>query len=460
MRIGPNPRGARRASVESAGIGAGLEPLPPLPERLLAARERKGVDLFRAERDTKIRARYLAALERGEWRELPGAVYTKGFLRNYALYLGLDPEEILLQWHQERRDPAPGEAAIVVPRAIEAPRPGITITPGVFAGVLLALAVGAFALYLGMQLFRFAKPPSVEVTDPSVATVSVDESTSTYVLRGTASPGASITVIAPGRDAIRGNVDADGFWAIEVELRRGRNQFKVSVTDPETGKQAEAASTLYITVPFPVVLAPTLTVDQPSEGATFENGAIPVQGTVTNATSVSVTATWLGPIGAAASAAPSASPGSGAGPSEAPNVSITPADDGSFSAPVELTAGRWNLTITAIGAGEKKVSISRAVTVSYQGVSLVVTITGGKAWVKVWVDGVVDPSIGTAGKVFSAGKVLTFIGKESVEVRSGSSGSTYFSLNGTDLGTLGPVGVPQTWLFGLPPQPPVQTQRR
>ena len=55
---------------------------PGLPERLLAARERKGVDLYRAERDTKSRARYLAALERGDYRELPGAVYTKGYLRN------------------------------------------------------------------------------------------------------------------------------------------------------------------------------------------------------------------------------------------------------------------------------------------------------------------------------------------------------------------------------------------
>src|SRR5437016_11295457 len=78
------------------------EPAPALPERLLAARERKGVDLYRAERDTKIRARYLGALERGAYKELPGAVYTKGFLRNYALYLGLDPDDILAQWHRER----------------------------------------------------------------------------------------------------------------------------------------------------------------------------------------------------------------------------------------------------------------------------------------------------------------------------------------------------------------------
>ena len=62
------------------------------------------MDLYRAERDTKIRSRYLAALEHGEYAELPGAVYTKGFLRNYALYLGLDPEDVIRQWKRERGD--------------------------------------------------------------------------------------------------------------------------------------------------------------------------------------------------------------------------------------------------------------------------------------------------------------------------------------------------------------------
>ena len=55
-----------------AGRGVAAEPGPTLPERLYAARERKGVDLYRAERDTKIRARYLGALERGDYKELPG----------------------------------------------------------------------------------------------------------------------------------------------------------------------------------------------------------------------------------------------------------------------------------------------------------------------------------------------------------------------------------------------------
>ena len=55
-----------------------------LGEVLRAAREAKGVDLARVERDTKIRERYLVALEAGDYRDLPGSVYTKGFLRNYG----------------------------------------------------------------------------------------------------------------------------------------------------------------------------------------------------------------------------------------------------------------------------------------------------------------------------------------------------------------------------------------
>src|SRR4029078_6522682 len=119
--------------------GPSVEPTPSLPERLLAARERKGVDLYRAERDTKIRARYLAALERGDYRELPGAVYTKGFLRNYALYLGLDPDDVLLQWRRERGDGRERGPASVVPKPIAAPRKGLTFSPGIVVAALLTV---------------------------------------------------------------------------------------------------------------------------------------------------------------------------------------------------------------------------------------------------------------------------------------------------------------------------------
>lgn len=69
-------------------------------EVLRNARETKGVGLSKAEDDTKIRRKYLQALEDGKYDVLPGRVYTKGFLRIYAKYLGLDDVQILNDYSQ------------------------------------------------------------------------------------------------------------------------------------------------------------------------------------------------------------------------------------------------------------------------------------------------------------------------------------------------------------------------
>src|ERR671920_1712169 len=142
---------------------------PGLPDRLAAARERKGVDLVRAERDTKIRIRYLSALESGDYRDLPGAVYTKGFLRNYAIYLGLDPEDVLRQWRRERGEQTAPEAVIVPPRPLEAPPRPLHFSPSVVVAALLTAGVVLFFVYLGSQLLRYSKPPDLSVTSPATA---------------------------------------------------------------------------------------------------------------------------------------------------------------------------------------------------------------------------------------------------------------------------------------------------
>lgn len=457
------------------------DPAPNLPERLFTARERKGVDLYRAERDTKIRARYLAALERGDYKELPGPVYTKGFLRNYALYLGLDPDEVLLQWRRERGDPRESEKpVIVVPRPIATPRKGFTFSPAIVVAALMTIAIVAFGGYLGVQLLRFAKPPTIALTDPRTAILEVEESVTSYVLRGTSSAGATISIKVAGLEQpYRVSADADGLWRAEVDLRRGRNQFEISAIDPETQKQSDESVKVFITVPFLAVEAPTLTVDQPADGATFENGAIPIHGTTTNARRVVVSAVYLGPPGSGpvppagtppASAAPApAASGKPAKPTTPVATPIPPGipapvtvevgEDGTFSTPFELTAGTWAITVTASSPEGKTAALTRNVAVAFKGVNLAITIKGGRAWIKVWVDGTIDPRIGAAGAIMSNGKTLTFSGRESVEVRTGSSGVTRFTLNGTSLGALGRSGIPETWLFA-PPDKPVKTQRR
>lgn len=469
------PSAEARASARGADRAtAGAEVGPSLPDRLAAARERKGVDLLRVERDTKIRSRYLAALERGDYRELPGAVYTKGFLRNYAVYLGLDPEDVLRQWRRERGDQLPIEPAVVAPRTIVDPPRPLAFSPSVVVAALMTIGVVVFGVYLAVQLLRFAKPPTLTVSNPPTAVVDVADSATSFRIQGTATPGATVTVSVPGSaQPYRVTALSDGSWSVQVDLRRGTNQFEIDAVDPETGKPTETPAKIIIKVPYLVIQAPTLTVSQPQDGTTYENGAIPVEGTTTNAKNVTVAATYLGPPGSTVdvtppptvtpSSTPAPTPGPGASPvptASPPNTAaVTVADDGSFTTPLELTQGRWSITITATSAEGKTASLTRRVTVAYKGVNLVINVTGGDAWLKVWVDGVLDPSIPPSGIVFSNGRTLTFTGATSVEVRTGSSGYTKFTLNGVVLGALGRPGIPETWLF-QPPAAPQQTQHR
>ena len=64
-------------------------------QMLRAAREEKQWSLAYTEDITKIRIRYIQALEEEEYGILPGETYTKGYLRTYAKQLGLNPDEIL-----------------------------------------------------------------------------------------------------------------------------------------------------------------------------------------------------------------------------------------------------------------------------------------------------------------------------------------------------------------------------
>jgi cytoskeletal protein RodZ len=429
---------------------------PSLPERLLEARERKGVDLYRAERDTKIRAKYLGALETGEYAELPGAVYTKGFLRNYALYLGLDPDEIIRQWKHERGDTAvPAEPVLAVPRPLEAPRQGLTFSPVVVVAALLTIFIGVFAVYIGIQLVRFAKPPTIAVTTPATAVIDVAEDATEYTLKGTSAAKATVTITEAGREQPqRVSADASGRWTADVPLRRGRNEFTISALDPETGKQSETTAKVFITVPFIVLEAPTLAVDSPSEGARFENGAVPVKGTTTNAKSVAVSAVYTGPVaGQPASVAPAGGKGAKVGPK-----TVDVSEGGAFQTPLDLSTGTWQITVTATSAEGKTATLTRDVSISYNGVNLVLEIRNSRAWIKVWVDGKISKLTGSAGKVFNPGKVLTFTARRSIEVRTGKSNATYFTINGKDIGRMSKVGNPETWLF-RPPAAPAKTNR-
>jgi len=72
-----------------------------LGDRLREEREKRGTSLEEVAQETRIRVEFLAALESGELAELPGGAFNKGFVRSYALNLGLDPDPLVRAYEKE-----------------------------------------------------------------------------------------------------------------------------------------------------------------------------------------------------------------------------------------------------------------------------------------------------------------------------------------------------------------------
>jgi cytoskeleton protein RodZ len=124
---------------------------------LREARSRRHLDLREVEMATKIRARYLRALENEEWDVLPGGAYTRSFIRTYANHLGLDGDRLADEFRRTVEDPI----AERYPRAEPVPAArggGPKRTPGgprlqVSRGALAALvSIGLIVVLIGIGL--------------------------------------------------------------------------------------------------------------------------------------------------------------------------------------------------------------------------------------------------------------------------------------------------------------------
>lgn len=79
---------------------------------LRKAREQRGYSLDDIQEATKIRKRYLEAIEQGDYKVLPGSFYVRAFVKTYAETVGLDAEEVLRLYHKELpKPPAPETTA-------------------------------------------------------------------------------------------------------------------------------------------------------------------------------------------------------------------------------------------------------------------------------------------------------------------------------------------------------------
>ena len=375
-----------------------------LGDALRLQREQMGVTLQQAAEDTRIREKFLQAIESGDYQSLPGTVYTKGFLRNYAGYLNLEAEEMLALYAGERGGSEPARTFDPMKPLVKR---SFIFTPTVLVPVTVLAGIVLFLGYIYYQFTNFAVAPRVDITDPPGDAIS---QTAEYTLKGKTNPDGRITVrVSPGLDTINDVHPArDGTFSVTVPLKPGPNHIEVQVLDP-AGKLAQASRTIQLN---PSVSnepqAPQLIVEQPANGGTYSNVPVTVSGRVDQSVaSVTVNGT-----------------------------AATVGTDLKFSVTVNFVAGPQTVRVIEKTATGGEVQETRTITVSYTAAVVTVRITGGEAWILATVDGAQAPG---TNKIISNGQVLTFSGK-AVTIRSGNAGATFLAFNGQDLGKMGEVG--------------------
>ncbi len=122
-----------------------------LGQWIKAAREAKGISLLEAERVTKIRSKFLTALEEGNQELLPPRSYLKGMVRVYASYLGLDVEQAV-RLLEESLDP---ETPYDIRQVATPIGKQTVITSRMIVGVVILAIVIASLIFLRQEYNQF-----------------------------------------------------------------------------------------------------------------------------------------------------------------------------------------------------------------------------------------------------------------------------------------------------------------
>ncbi len=149
-------------------------------QTLCDARERLGLTLEEAERATRIRAHHLQALESEAWDTLPSPVQARGFLHNYAEFLGLNPDALLLQYVdvlQHRRSalaaptrPVARAAPVTAAVPVRRPRwvsPDLLISSVVVLAVMAVLVWGVGRMMAGFRARTLEEAGGVSLAIPT-----------------------------------------------------------------------------------------------------------------------------------------------------------------------------------------------------------------------------------------------------------------------------------------------------
>ena len=195
--------------------------------RLRLARKRKEISLEDAEEVTKVRVKYLEAIEKDNWSEFPSRVYLLGFVRRYAEFLDLNSEKILEEFKVEfgraKTTPRRSNRTAYLPKFI--------ITSKLVISTIVILLIAGIITYIAVSIGRFSRPPTIEITSPKEEVVA-DKS---MLIDGKTQSTAIVEI-----NSQLVGVEDSGHFAQKVELSEGLNIFEIK-SKSRLGKETTRA---------------------------------------------------------------------------------------------------------------------------------------------------------------------------------------------------------------------------
>lgn len=203
---------------------------------LQQARQKAHLSVEEVSIKTKIRLDYLQAIESDSFDKLPSATFVKGFIRNYAIAVDLDPEKALAIF---RRDFDHNEAGKVVPRGLSHPIPTSSKFwhPRTTSFIALGVMLVAIGFYFINQLFTLWGGPTLEVIEPDSQAVLTATS---VTVRGRTQSDALVLI---NNQPI--GVNAAGEFETNLLLDEGEHTIMIEAEDRD-GKRTQVVRTVTV----------------------------------------------------------------------------------------------------------------------------------------------------------------------------------------------------------------------
>jgi len=216
--------------------------MPPTPfgDQLKREREMRGVSIEEISAATRISTRFLEALEKEQWDQLPGGVFRRGFIRSVARFLGLVGDALISEYELQTKDISPDRPtsnySSEIPRNYRPAAAALAILAALLAGGWFAYKY--YAPEIAARIHKRQSAPAAgsttvttSPTDPTAANTGASANAADpsvpLDLKIQAGRPSDLKVSADGKPVFDGHIEAD-----EVKQFEAHDTLEITATDP------------------------------------------------------------------------------------------------------------------------------------------------------------------------------------------------------------------------------------